>query len=195
MVRDKVITGAIRKAYRNSIPASAYPVVILFLEMPFDAVDVNAHPAKTEVRFRDQSAVHRLILDTVEQALVQNAAIPDYAHRSPGGQISGNLEVPSISSVPENSPSRTERIFDFLPPQINDPTIPQPFVILLRCFNWHLLSPFLFLSSCILSRLCKFYIPCHAQVASSVATVPLTLLASCCAKKAAHFTIFSLGNL
>ncbi len=115
MVRDKVITSAIRQAYRNSIPASAYPVVILFLKMPCDAVDVNAHPTKTEVRFREQSGVHRLILDTVERALVQHAMIPDYAHR-PAEKISGNLGIPSISPLPENVPVRTENAFDFLPP-------------------------------------------------------------------------------
>ena len=68
MVRDKVVTSAIRQAYRNCIPASAYPVVILFLELPFDEVDVNAHPAKTEIRFRDQSAVHSLILNTIQRS-------------------------------------------------------------------------------------------------------------------------------
>jgi DNA mismatch repair protein MutL len=116
MVRDKVITSAIRQAYRNCIPASAYPVVVLFLEMPYEEVDVNAHPAKTEVRFRDQSTVHRLILDTVERSLVQNAMIPDYAHRPEGAPISGNAGIPTASSLPEKIPIRVENVFDFVAP-------------------------------------------------------------------------------
>ena len=90
MVRDKVLMGAIRQAYRSYIPSSAYPVTILFLDLPFDAVDVNAHPAKTEVRFRDQNAVHRLTFETIDRALKENVVIPSYTHRSaavflPGG--------------------------------------------------------------------------------------------------------------
>ncbi len=121
MVRDKVITSAIRQAYRNCIPASAYPVVILFLEMPFEAVDVNAHPAKTEVRFRDQGTVHRLILGTVDRALVQNAAIPGYAHRPDGVSVHGNAAIPTISTLPESIPFRDAGAFDFVFPASSDP--------------------------------------------------------------------------
>ena len=90
MVRDKVLMGAIRQAYRSCIPSSAYPVTILFIELPFDEVDVNAHPAKTEIRFRDQNAVHRLTSETIDRALKENIVIPSYTHRSarpvfPGG--------------------------------------------------------------------------------------------------------------
>ncbi len=81
MVRDKVITSALRQAYRNVIPASAYPVALLFLELPFDEVDVNAHPAKIEIRFRQQSLVHDLVRDTIQQALVGVHAIPAFEHR------------------------------------------------------------------------------------------------------------------
>jgi DNA mismatch repair protein MutL len=94
MVRDKVIMSAIRQAYRNCIPASAYPVVMVFLELPFDQVDVNAHPAKTEIRFRDQSIVHKLVLETIERALVQGASIPVFEHsRDPAAStIDHNIE-------------------------------------------------------------------------------------------------------
>ena len=90
MVRDKTLMGAIRQAYRSRIPSSAYPATILFLDLPFDEVDVNAHPAKTEIRFRDQNAVYNLTLEAIERSLKENAAIPSYAHRSappflPGG--------------------------------------------------------------------------------------------------------------
>ncbi len=78
MVRDKVITGAVRQAYRRCMPATAYPVVILFLELPFNQVDVNAHPAKTEIRFHDQKAVFNLVHSSIERALSGDVAIPDY---------------------------------------------------------------------------------------------------------------------
>ena len=81
MVRDKVITSALRQAYRNVIPASAYPVALLFLELPFDEVDVNAHPAKIEIRFRQQGVVHDLVRDTIQRALVGVHAIPAYEYR------------------------------------------------------------------------------------------------------------------
>lgn len=81
MVRDKVITSALRQAYRNIIPASAYPIALLFLEIPFDEVDVNAHPAKIEIRFRQQGLVHDLVRDTIQRALVGVHGIPAYEHR------------------------------------------------------------------------------------------------------------------
>jgi len=115
MVRDKVIASAIRKAYGSSIPSSAYPIVILFLELPFDAVDVNVHPAKTEVRFRDQAAVHRLILGTIQHALMQNAVIPSFTHRASGEAVSEKLEVPSPSVWTTTPSSHPEREFRFVP--------------------------------------------------------------------------------
>jgi DNA mismatch repair protein MutL len=91
MVRDKVLMGAIRQAYRSYIPSSAYPATILFLELPFDEVDVNAHPAKTEIRFRDQNAIHRLTFETIDRALKENVVIPSYAHRSAPPFSSGGI--------------------------------------------------------------------------------------------------------
>ena len=59
---------ALTEAYRNIIPPSSFPVVLLFLEMPPQEVDVNVHPAKTEVRFRQSSFLHDFIRDTVRTA-------------------------------------------------------------------------------------------------------------------------------
>ncbi|MEJ2109190.1 MAG: DNA mismatch repair endonuclease MutL, partial [Acidobacteriota bacterium] len=78
MVRDKVLTGAVRQAYRRCMPASVYPVVILFLELPFDQVDVNAHPAKTEIRFHNQKTVFNLVKNTLERAIASDAHIPEF---------------------------------------------------------------------------------------------------------------------
>ncbi len=123
MVRDKVITNAIRQAYRNCIPASAYPVVILFLELPLDEVDVNAHPAKTEIRFRDQGAIHSLVLNTIEQALTQGMSIPSFTHHRavlPTQENTGAAVSPPISHT---TMPRGEDAFDFTPPAAS----PNPF--------------------------------------------------------------------
>ena len=62
---------AITEAYRNVIPPTSFPVVLLFLEMPPEEVDVNVHPAKTEVRFRQQSHVHDFVRDSLRTALIK----------------------------------------------------------------------------------------------------------------------------
>jgi DNA mismatch repair protein MutL len=70
LVRDRVVLHALTEAYRNIIPPTSYPVVLLFLEMPPQEVDVNVHPAKTEVRFRQPGFVHDFIRDTVRTTLM-----------------------------------------------------------------------------------------------------------------------------
>jgi DNA mismatch repair protein MutL len=70
LVRDRVVLHALTEAYRNILPPTSFPVVLLFLEMPPQEVDVNVHPAKTEVRFRQPSFVHDFIRDTVRTTLM-----------------------------------------------------------------------------------------------------------------------------
>jgi DNA mismatch repair protein MutL len=70
LVRDRVVLHALSEAYRNIIPPTSFPVVLLFLEMPPHEVDVNVHPAKTEVRFRQSAFVHDFIRDTVRTTLM-----------------------------------------------------------------------------------------------------------------------------
>ena len=60
LIRDRLVQHALTEAYRNIIPPTVYPVVLLFLEMPFTEVDVNVHPSKVEVRFRQSSRAARL---------------------------------------------------------------------------------------------------------------------------------------
>jgi DNA mismatch repair protein MutL len=71
LIRDKLVLHALSEAYRNILPPTSFPVVLLFLEMPPQEVDVNVHPAKTEVRFRQPSFVHDFIRDTVRTTLMQ----------------------------------------------------------------------------------------------------------------------------
>jgi DNA mismatch repair protein MutL len=70
LIRDRLILHAMTEAYRNIIPPTSFPVVLLFLEMPPQEVDVNVHPAKTEVRFRQGPFVHDFVRDTVRTALM-----------------------------------------------------------------------------------------------------------------------------
>ena len=69
-VRDSLIHRAIGRAYENLLPSGAFPFVLLFLEIPASAVDVNVHPAKTEVRFREPGRVFNFIRDTIRGCLV-----------------------------------------------------------------------------------------------------------------------------
>jgi DNA mismatch repair protein MutL len=70
LVRDRVVLHALTEAYRNIIPPTSFPVVLLFLEMPPQELDVNVHPAKTEVRFRQPGFVHDFIRDAVRTTLM-----------------------------------------------------------------------------------------------------------------------------
>src|SRR6476659_8602242 len=72
-VKDRLLVGALRAAYRDLIARDRHPIAALFLEVPLEEVDVNVHPAKTEVRFRDPSAVRGLIVGGLRRALDQES--------------------------------------------------------------------------------------------------------------------------
>jgi DNA mismatch repair protein MutL len=97
LIRDRLVQHALTEAYRNIIPPTVYPVVLLFLELPFTEVDVNVHPSKTEVRFRQQSAVHDFVRESVRAALMKARPVPQFTreitaepkaspHFTPGGR-------------------------------------------------------------------------------------------------------------
>jgi DNA mismatch repair protein MutL len=79
LIRDRLIQHALTEAYRNIIPPSVYPVVLLFLELPNAEVDVNVHPSKTEVRFRQQTVVHDFVRECARAALMQARPAPQFA--------------------------------------------------------------------------------------------------------------------
>ena len=79
LIRDKLILHSLTEAYRNIIPPTSFPVVLLFLEMPAQEVDVNVHPAKTEVRFRQPGFVHDFVRDTVRTTLMQARPAASFA--------------------------------------------------------------------------------------------------------------------
>src|SRR6202171_5799755 len=79
LVRDRLILHAIHEAYRNILPPTVFPATLLFLEMPYDEVDVNVHPAKIEVRFRRSQFVHDFTRDVIRQALMGTRPIASFA--------------------------------------------------------------------------------------------------------------------
>jgi DNA mismatch repair protein MutL len=78
LVRDRLLLHAISEAYRNIVPFGVFPVVLLFLDMPYEEVDVNVHPAKIEVRFRHPQFVHDFTRDALRQALSVARPIPGF---------------------------------------------------------------------------------------------------------------------
>jgi len=95
-VRDKVLTHAVLQAYATLLMKGQYPAVVLFLDVPFEEVDVNVHPAKYEVRFRRQSAVHEAVGRAIRLALKQEAREPAAAAHaySPRPNVVGVTDSP-----------------------------------------------------------------------------------------------------
>ena len=71
-VRDKLLVGAVRAAYADYLPRDRHPLVALFVELPAREVDVNVHPAKAEVRFRNAGLVRALIVQALKTALARD---------------------------------------------------------------------------------------------------------------------------
>ena len=94
LVRDRLILHAIHEAYRNILPPNAFPATLLFLEMPYDEVDVNVHPAKIEVRFRRSQFVHDFTRDALRQALMATRPIASFAAAATSGNVGLNPAPP-----------------------------------------------------------------------------------------------------
>ncbi|MDA0802508.1 MAG: DNA mismatch repair endonuclease MutL [Planctomycetota bacterium] len=108
-IQDRALVSAVREAFRGLVEPGALPPLVLLLSMPPELVDVNVHPAKTEVRFRHPSTMWRLVRDGVRQALraaslvpqaaeLLGKAIPMEAPRSSGGGVSLPHTGPSAMS-------------------------------------------------------------------------------------------------
>ncbi|HXO44894.1 MAG TPA: DNA mismatch repair endonuclease MutL [Candidatus Cybelea sp.] len=91
LVRDRLLLHAIHEAYRNVTPPGVFPVVLLFLDLPYQEVDVNVHPAKIEVRFRHPQFVHDFTRDALRHGLSVARPIPGFpaARAAAAGVASG----------------------------------------------------------------------------------------------------------
>jgi DNA mismatch repair protein MutL len=128
-VKDRLLVGALRAAYRDLIARDRHPIAALFLDVPLEEVDVNVHPAKTEVRFRDPASVRGLIVGGLRRALDEEsgrsaareqAAAPVMWTSSASYQPEPNLSL-GLSSL-----KGTQRVFEpvaFVPQARAEPAV------------------------------------------------------------------------
>jgi DNA mismatch repair protein MutL len=117
-VRDRMIGRSLSEGYRSILPHGVYPAALLFIETPLEEVDVNVHPAKTEVRFRRQAAVADAVREAVKSALASTGYVP------PEQPIVATATASAAPSVVEFNPPPVEahpqpRI-DFIPEPSGD---------------------------------------------------------------------------
>lgn len=99
-VKDRLLSHAVHQAYHSLIPRERFPVLVLFLDVPHADVDVNVHPAKSEVRFRNERELHRFVFSSVREALESSGVSFEetvqsvYSGIFPEGRTSGRTDIP-----------------------------------------------------------------------------------------------------
>jgi DNA mismatch repair protein MutL len=121
-VRDRVLSHALRSAYQGFLIPGKQPVAYLFLELPPGAVDVNVHPTKTEVRFKDSQEIYRLVHHAVREALEARGTLA--VGESPVGVATSRAVAPSDPGA-GSSPSRVEQAaLEFLASPVREKAAP-----------------------------------------------------------------------
>src|SRR5678816_1668438 len=139
-VRDRMIGRALSEGYRSILPHGVYPAALLFIDTPLEEVDVNVHPAKTEVRFRRQAAVADAVREAIRSALASagyariedrpappvelsqrvaaaSTSQPDYRSSVSSGEMNAPANVPVRNEI---SVSPIQPRIDFIPTQTPD---------------------------------------------------------------------------
>lgn len=119
-IKDKIISGAIRGAFQGLISHEMHPVLALFLSVPPEEVDVNVHPAKTEVRFKDSARIRGLLVASIRNALAQNG------HKTASTIGIGALEKSTPHLLPTYQYKTSNLSYTSQPIQKKDIFQPQP---------------------------------------------------------------------
>ncbi len=124
-VKDKIIAGGLLEGFRSVLPHGVYPVAFLFLEIPLEEIDVNVHPAKTEVRFRRSEAVKDVIAEAIRNALKNAGMISDsqalkFQHNENSFENRSNQAGNFQNNEQEKNEIVQQKIeFQFQPPEEN----------------------------------------------------------------------------
>lgn len=122
-VKDKLINHAVRSAYEDVLHGDKFPSFVLFLNLPANEVDVNVHPAKTEVRFRNARAVHQWVRQSIQACLAPSRAVVQLSETSSGPTAAGsnvwrstNGEAPTVQVQPKSAalPFLREELADYI---------------------------------------------------------------------------------
>lgn len=121
VIRDRLIQHAIRQAYGHLIPAGRQPAFVLYLTLPLDRVDVNVHPTKHEVRFREARLIHGMISHAIMQKLQSDQAKTAASIDSATSQH--HVAEPSLGYAPHPTQSSPHKIVASLSPQTAQPAL------------------------------------------------------------------------
>ena len=124
-IRSKLLGGALGKAFQAVVPRGRYPVAILFIEIDPRLVDVNVHPAKTEVRFRDERGIYNQVSHGLLRAMRQQEYMPQM--EAPAANMSPNIPANPSTNTPIPGQQRREKVessvFQYLDKQSRRPEL------------------------------------------------------------------------
>ncbi|MBN2431947.1 MAG: DNA mismatch repair endonuclease MutL [Acidobacteria bacterium] len=113
MVRDRLLTATLSKVYRDILPVGTYPTAILFLEIPPEEIDVNVHPAKTEIRFRQPWPVQNFFRSVIQETLQGHRAFAAYRFPAePASAASADDTVDPAESYRSRVAQRLDSIYE-----------------------------------------------------------------------------------
>ncbi len=127
-VRDPALTAALLKGYEHLVMKGRYPLAVLFITLPADAVDVNVHPTKAEVRFRDPDRVFRAVVRAVRKALLAHAPLAQRpAPLSEWDLAQPDARIPWDAATDNAAEAQTAPAADARPqPEVLSPQTPEP---------------------------------------------------------------------
>ena len=118
-IRDRLLSHALREAYRGLVDPNRWPVAFLFLQVEPSRIDVNVHPTKIEVRFQDSQQVHGLLLGALRDALNKTAL-------APAAQLADQLSQPPATEPTETDPESQQSLRQALADFLKSTPKPQP---------------------------------------------------------------------